>query len=150
MLQTLSDAPHARTGLPIQLLAREPAQQSPGARVCRVELVGELGEPAWDCGFGRCVHRSVVASDLAARQGKLSIVAICSAHKSRNGPMTSSHRATPPSYFEVTAIASVSLAVFESVCGAVNAMRALFTICCATLGAVTVSEIVVDCPFWLR
>jgi hypothetical protein len=28
-------------------------------------------------------------------------------------------------------------------------MLAVFNICCAVLGAVTVSESVEDCPFWL-
>ncbi len=52
-------------------------------------------------------------------------------------------------YFDVTAIASVLLAGFESVCGDVKAMLALFTIGRGVLGAVTVSEIVADWPFWL-
>jgi hypothetical protein len=55
----------------------------------------------------------------------------------------------PIAYFDVNAIVIVLLAVFESVCGDANAMLAVFNICCAVLGAVTVSESVEDCPFWL-
>ena len=50
-------------------------------------------------------------------------------------------------YFDVTTIASVLLAVFESLCGDANSILAVFVICCAVLGAVTVSEIAVAWPF---
>lgn len=125
-----------------------PANDSRGAWHCSAPIDHMQGDAlAWNSTARSAFDEQRISSELVRRTHRATMALFVV--RVARPTVRSLRRIWRIAYFDVTAIVTVLLAVFESVCGDVNAMLAVFRICCAVLGAVTVSESVEDCPFWL-